>query len=207
MDRRDQYKTSGLDVASQRNKRRKQEAGIRKEKREKLLSSKRIRFSEVEEGDCDVEDYTVDQVQELARAIQKSDKNNLNNLKGLRKAFAQGSELISVFLAVESSLRALVGHLTGNNSEFQLEAAWCITNLATGVHEDTMKVLKASAAYLVTYLSGQNVQLQDQCAWALGNFSGDSQECRDILRAQGIIAPMVNLLKVYIIKHISSALG
>ncbi|KAJ7370276.1 hypothetical protein OS493_033356 [Desmophyllum pertusum] len=97
MDRRDQYKTSGLDVASQRNKRRDQEAGIRKEKREKLLSSKRIRFSEVEEGDCDVEDYTVDQVQELARAIQKSDKNNLNNLKSLRKAFAQGSELYQHF--------------------------------------------------------------------------------------------------------------
>lgn len=197
MDRKDQYKTSGLNVASQRSKRRDQEAEIRKEKREKLLSSKRIRFSEVE-SDGEVEDYTVDQVQELAKAIQKSDKNNLNNLKSLRKAFAQGSELISVFLGVENSLRALVGHLTGKNSEFQLEAAWCITNLATGVHEDTMKVLKASAVYLITYLSGQNVQLQDQCAWALGNFSGDSQECREILRAQGIIVPMVNLLKVFV---------
>ncbi|KAL9959731.1 hypothetical protein ACROYT_G033083 [Oculina patagonica] len=204
MDRKDQYKTSGLNVAAQRSKRRDQEAGIRKEKREKLLSSKRIRFSEVE-SDSEVEDYTADQVQELARAIQKSDKNNLNSLKSLRKAFAQGSELISVFLAVENSLRALVGHLTGNNAQFQLEAAWCITNLATGVHEDTMKVLKASAAYLITYLSGQNVQLQDQCAWALGNFSGDSQECRDILRAQGIIVPMVNLLKSPISAVVQSA--
>ncbi|KAJ7370277.1 hypothetical protein OS493_033357 [Desmophyllum pertusum] len=68
-----------------------------------------------------------------------------------------------------------------------------------------MKVLKASAAYLVTYLSGQNVQLQDQCAWALGNFSGDSQECRDILRAQGIIVPMVNLLKSPISAVVQSA--
>lgn len=195
MDRRDQYKTSGINVESQRSKRRDQEAEIRKEKREKLLSSKRVRFSEVE-SDSDVEDFTVDQVQELARAIQKSDKNNLNNLKSLRKAFAQGSELISAFLGIENALRSMVGYLTGNNAQFQLEAAWCITNLATGVHEDTMKVLKASAAYLITYLSGQNVQLQDQCAWALGNFSGDSQECRDILRAQGIIVPMVNLLKV-----------
>ena len=195
MDRRDQYKISGLDVASHRTKRRDQEAQIRKEKREQLLSSKRIRFSDVG-GDREEQDYTTDQVQELAKAIQKSDKNDLNNLKSLRKAFAQGSELISAFLKVDNSLRAMVGHLTSNNAQFQLEAAWCITNLATGVHEDTMKVLKASAAYLITYLSGQNIQLQDQCAWALGNFSGDSQECRDILRAQGIITPMVNLLKV-----------
>ena len=196
MDRRDQYKTTGSDIASQRSKRRDQESEIRKQKREKLLSSKRIRFSEVE-GNCNVEEFTIEQVQQLARAIQKSDKNNLNNLKNLRKAFAQGSELISAFLGVENSLQSMVGHLTGNNAQFQFEAAWCITNLATGDHEDTMKVLKASAVYLITYLSGQNVQLQDQCAWALGNFSGDSQECRDILRAQGIITPMVNLLKVF----------
>jgi len=204
MDRKDQYKTSGHNVTSQRSKRRDQEAEIRKEKRDKLLSSKRIRFSEIE-NDCEIEDYTVEQVQELARTIQKSDKNILNSLKSLRKAFTQGSELISAFLAVDNSLRALVGHLTGNNAQLQLEAAWCITNLATGVHDDTMKVLKASAAYLITYLSGQNVQLQDQCAWALGNFSGDSQECREILRAQGIIVPMVNLLKSPISTVVQSA--
>ena len=207
MDRKDQYKTSGHNLTAQRSKRRGQEAEIRKEKREKLLSSKRIRLSEIE-NDCEVEDYTVEQVQELAKTIQKSDKNILNSLKSLRKAFAQGSELISVFVAADNSLRALVGYLTGNNAQLQLEAAWCITNLATGVHDDTMKVLKASAAYLITYLSGQNVQLQDQCAWALGNFSGDSQECRDILRAQGIIVPMVNLLKVLIsIVYLSAVVG
>ncbi|XP_020615337.1 importin subunit alpha-9-like [Orbicella faveolata] len=204
MDRKDKYKTSGHNVTAQRSKRRDQEAVIRKEKRDKLLSSKRIRFSEIE-NDCEIEDYTVEQVQELARTIQKSDKNILNSLKSLRKAFTQGSELISAFLAVDNSLRALVGHLTGNNAQLQLEAAWCITNLATGVHDDTMKVLKASAAYLITYLSGQNVQLQDQCAWALGNFSGDSQECREILRAQGIIVPMVKLLKSPISTVVQSA--
>lgn len=205
MDRRDQYKNSSVKVSSKRDKRRDQEVELRKEKREKLFSLKRIRFSEDADSDCDVEDYTASQVKELARAIQKSDKNNLNNLKILRKAFSQGSEMIGAFLKEENSLRALVGHLTCNNAEFQLEAAWCITNLATGVHEDTLKVLKASAAYLITYLSGQNVQLQDQCAWALGNFSGDSQECRDILRAQGIVVPMVNLLKCPVSTVVQSA--
>ncbi|XP_068689862.1 uncharacterized protein [Montipora capricornis] len=204
MDRRDQYKSCGVNVVPLRNKRRDQEVELRKEKREKLLSSKRIRFSEIE-SDCDGEDYTADQVKDLARAIQKSDNNNLNNLKILRKAFSQGSELISCFLKEDNSLRAMVGHLTSNNAHFQLEAAWCITNLATGVHEDTLKVLKASAAYLITYLSGQNVQLQDQCAWALGNFSGDSQECRNILRAQGIVVPMVNLLKSPVSTVVQSA--
>ena len=197
MDRRGAYKPSGASVEAQRDKRRDQETEIRKKKREKLLGSKRIRFSDIE-VDSHVEEFTVEQVRNLAKAIQKSDKNNLNTLKSLRKAFGQGSELISAFLTADNSLRAIVDHLSCSDTELQLEAAWCITNLATGMHEDTMKVLKASSSYLITYLSGQNVQLQDQCAWALGNLAGDSQECRDILRAQGIIVPMVNLLKVFL---------
>ena len=205
MDRRGAYKALGVSVGAQRAKRRDHEAEIRKEKREKILSSKRIRLSDIE-VDSEVEDFTAAQVQELAKAIQKSDKNHLSNLKRLRKAFAQGSELINTFLVVDNSLRTLVGHLTCSNAHFQLEAAWCITNLSTGMHEDTMKVLKASSPYLITYLSGQNVQLQDQCAWALGNFAGDSQECRDILQAQGIVIPMVNLLKVYLFIPLSIGL-
>lgn len=201
MDRKEQYKHTSASMEAQRSRRRGQEAELRKNKRDKILSSKRVRFSEAGELD---EDFTTDQVRELAMAIRKSDSSILNSLRNLRKAFAQGSELISAFLGVEGSLRAMIGHLTGKNAQIQLEASWCITNLSAGTHEDTLKVLKASAPYLITYLSGQNIALQDQCAWALGNMSGDSQECREILQAQGIVVPMVNLLKVYYVLNRSN---
>ena len=195
MDRKEQYKHCSTGNEVKRNRRREKEAEIRKEKREKLLSSKRIRFSELDPS-VD-EEFTAIQVQELAIALRKSDPTTLNTLRSLRRAFAQGSEFISVFLGVEQSLRSLVGHLTGNNPDLQLEAAWCVTNLASGTHEDTLKVLKASAPYLITYLSGHNIELQDQCAWALGNMSGDSCQCREILQVQGIVLPMAKLLKVF----------
>ena len=195
MNRKEQFKQISFSTADQRNRRRQEGAQLRKEKRDKILSSKRVRFSESEDSE-NVEDFSVKQVQEFTRLIQKSDDKMIEYLRNLRKAFTQGSQLISSFLGVEQSLRAMVGHLTGRNAQLQLEAAWCITNMATGSHEDTVVVTKASAPYLITFLSGSNVLLQDQCAWALGNMAGDSLECREILTAQGIIPPMVNLLKV-----------
>ena len=44
--------------------------------------------------------------------------------------------------------------------------------------------------------------LQEQCAWALGNIAGDGEECRDLLISQGVIDPLIKLLKVT--QHLSS---
>ncbi|WAR03916.1 IMA1A-like protein, partial [Mya arenaria] len=96
---------------------------------------------------------------------------------------------------VENSLQSVVGLLTGNDADLQLEAAWCLTNISAGTSEHALAVAKMAAPYLITYLGSSNNALQDQCAWALGNIAGDSAECRNLLHAQGIVAPIVNLLK------------
>lgn len=36
--------------------------------------------------------------------------------------------------------------------------------------------------------------LEEQAAWAIANMAGDSVECRDVLRAQGALLPMIQLL-------------
>lgn len=59
MDRRDQYKSCGINVVYLRNKRCDQEVEFWKEKCEKFLSLKCICFLEIE-SDCDGEDYIVD---------------------------------------------------------------------------------------------------------------------------------------------------
>ncbi|KAK3083973.1 hypothetical protein FSP39_006127 [Pinctada imbricata] len=58
-----------------------------------------------------------------------------------------------------------------------------------------MAVTKQAAPYMVTYLSSSIPQLQDQSAWALGNLAADSQECKEIIRAQGIVNPLIQLLQ------------
>lgn len=115
------------------------------------------------------------------------------SLKLLKQAFSQGTAYIDAFFSEENALHTLVGLYTGTNSEFQIEAGWCITNISAGSHDHAMSVTKYVAPYLVAYLSSDNYLLQDQSAWALGNLAGDSQECRNMVRAQGVVAPLIKL--------------
>jgi importin subunit alpha-1 len=88
----------------------------------------------------------------------------------------------------------LLRFLTDANDANQLEATWCLTNIAAGPHEYTRLVLSA-APHLISFLFGQHLLLQEQSAWALGNLAADCEDFRDLLRANGAILPLINLLR------------
>ncbi|VDI78382.1 Hypothetical predicted protein [Mytilus galloprovincialis] len=192
MDRKAQYKHKTDDVDTIRNKNRNEEIALRKEKKDKLLSSKRFRLAEGEEI---TDEYSISEVKTIAATLKKSGTNTLAALKLLRQAFSQGTVYIDAFIRQENIIHTLVGLYTGTNSDLQLEAGWCITNISAGSHDQAMLISKYVAPYLVAYLSSQNFLLQDQSAWALGNLAGDSQECRNMVRAQGVVAPLIKLLQ------------
>lgn len=64
------------------------------------------------------------------------------------------------FSSVDNALQALIGILTQCDSELQHHAAWCITNICTGNHQQTLQVTRLAAPYCITYLSGQNLAMQ-----------------------------------------------
>ncbi|XP_041350317.1 importin subunit alpha-4-like [Gigantopelta aegis] len=193
MERNTQYKHAAESVESLRNRRRYKNNEIRKEKRERVVRSKRFRHS-VCEDESETE-FTKEQIENAAKAIQKKGKEALESFQLLRRAFAAGSTYIDMFLSVDNALQTLVGQLTGKDTDLQLAAAWCLTNISAGTHEHAMVVVKLAAPYLTTYLdSGSNI-LKDQCAYAIGNLAGDSQECREILHSQGCVPLLVKLLE------------
>ena len=57
-------------------------------------------------------------------------------------------------------MTTLVSIFTGTDEKLQLEAAWCLTNIATGSEEHALSILKHAGAYLVTYLSSGNGPLE-----------------------------------------------
>ncbi|XP_022110502.1 importin subunit alpha-1-like isoform X2 [Acanthaster planci] len=196
MDHKEKYKAGKTDFSKIKEKRRDEEVELRKHRRNRYIDAKRLRLDETD-GE-EVEEYTQAQVYLVAKAIQKHGSDRLDQLKRLKRMFAQGSALIDAFLSVDNTMRALVGLLSGHDPALQLQAAWCITNMSASIHDHCILVLQSAAPYLVTYLSGQNAALQDQCCWALGNLAGDGPECRDRLVAQGAIKPLINLLKVHV---------
>lgn len=182
---------------------------LRKQKREDMLA-KRRNFTapqEPEEEDdySDEDAYAEDQFYDQLRAElpQMVAAVQSNNLDAQLDATVKFRQVLSkehrppIDLVIESGVIPTLVQFMANGPEvLQLEAAWALTNIASGTSEQTKVVVDAGAVpYFVQLLYSPSTEVKEQAIWALGNVAGDSSTYRDYVLNCNAMDPILSLFQ------------
>lgn len=112
-----------------------------------------------------------------------------------RKVLSRAREPPIAQVVESGAARKIIGFLSSSDTLLQFEAAWALTNIASGSSDQTRTVIEAGAvSELVKLLSSPELDVKEQAVWALGNIAGDSTTCRDVVLQGGALLPLLTLL-------------
>ncbi|KAK6760102.1 hypothetical protein RB195_021567 [Necator americanus] len=193
-----QYKNKGKDTIL-RNSRVDEAVTIRKDKREDLLSKRRninAQDENVVRSSAQMGPYDSNLLHQIVAMARSNDPNiKLGAVQQARKMLSSDRNPPIDDLISSDILPILVNCLVSDDVNLQFEAAWALTNIASGTSEQTQAVVNAGAVPLfLQLLSSGNMNVCEQAVWALGNIIGDGPHFRDYCLQLGILPLLLNFI-------------
>ncbi|CAI4225679.1 unnamed protein product [Auanema sp. JU1783] len=196
--RMSQYKNKGKDAILKTN-RVEEAVTIRKDKREEALSKKR-NMDVVPDDDMFQPSqnfpFDTELLREIVEKAQSPDiATQLTAVQQARKMLSSDRNPPIDDLIASGILPVLVTCLDNTDVNLQFEAAWALTNIASGTSDQTQAVVNSGAVpRFLNLLSSGNMNVCEQAVWALGNIIGDGPHFRDYCLQLGILQPLLNFI-------------
>ena len=186
---------------SQRSKRSEAQIELRRSKRSEA-SFRRRKLKEfeldwIEIDKCPSRQFQMDELEELISLLHSPNKKLcLMGVYGIRKLLSQGFPSAIDRIMSSGAVGLIVACLSYDDSpQIQYEAAWAITNICTGSHQEIWLVIEQGClAGLVHMLTSSINEVKEQALWALGNIAADSGEHRDLILEAGVVQPLVGII-------------
>uniref|UniRef100_H2SUD6 Importin subunit alpha n=1 Tax=Takifugu rubripes TaxID=31033 RepID=H2SUD6_TAKRU len=184
------FKNKGRDLETMRRQRTEVVVELRKNKRdEHLLKRRNVPYEYICEDYDGDGDFRVN-------ATSDNQGIQLSAVQSARKLLSSDRNPPIDDLIKSGILPKLVNCLDRDDSpSLQFEAAWALTNIASGTSEQTQAVVHSNAVPLfLRLLRSPHQNVCEQAVWALGNIIGDGPRCRDYVISLGVVKPLLSFI-------------
>ncbi|XP_075212134.1 karyopherin alpha3 [Lycorma delicatula] len=193
------FKNKGKDQDEMRRRRNEVTVELRKNKREETLQKRRnVPIADsTDEDDIERTLSTTNLEQLVEEAASDNPSKQLSAVQSARKLLSSDRNPPIDDLIRSGILPILVQCLEKHdNAQLQFEAAWALTNIASGTSAQTQAVVGAGAVPLfLQLLSSSHQNVCEQAVWALGNIIGDGPGLRDFVINLGVVQPLLAFIK------------
>ncbi|XP_036960268.1 importin subunit alpha-8 isoform X2 [Acanthopagrus latus] len=196
------FKNKGKDPAKLREKRITECVELRKaHKNESFLKRRNITLSSLPDDDALSPDYTSNEkvtplsIEEIIKAVNSECKESqTRGCQAARKLLSQERNPPLKEIVDAGILSRFVSFLSMDDEPaLQFEAAWALTNIASGTSWHTQQVVEHGAVpAFISLLTSPMLHISEQAVWALGNIAGDGPAYRDVLIECNVIPALLS---------------